>query len=73
MATRVVTTNPAGHTISVWDEDFTIWQVAEIYSEFYQDIDTFITDDTFPTGFYIRCYRDNRDYDTSDLFQIKWH
>ena len=69
MKTRVVTTNPAGHTISIYPDELTAYQIADKYMEFYDDIDIWHVEETTPPMWLIKCYKDNRD---PDLYQIKW-
>ena len=69
MKTRVVTTNPAGHTVSVFDGMLTAYQVADNYIEFYDDIDIFHIEDTIPNMWLLKCHNAGKD---PDLYQIKW-
>ena len=70
MKTRVMTTDPAGHTVSIFDGMLSAYQVADEYMEFYDDIDIFHEDCTIPEGWYIRCYKENHN---PILYQIKWN
>lgn len=55
MATRVLTTKPAGHTVSKFDDDLTSDQVAEVYREFYDSVVIIHKDNTIPTCDYLEC------------------
>jgi hypothetical protein len=68
--TRVVTTNPAGHIVSVFDENLTAYQVADKYMEFYDDIEVWHDETTIPDAWYIRCHKLNQ---PSELYRIGWN
>ena len=68
MKTRVVTTNPAGHTVSIFHEQLTAYEIANIYKEFYTRIDVIHEENTIPQGWFIKCYNAGND---PELYQIK--
>jgi hypothetical protein len=69
MKTRVVTTNPAGHTVSIFDGKLSAYQVADIYQEYYRDISIWHEESTIPDAWYLRCFYPDGD---SILYQVKW-
>ena len=68
MKTRVLTTNPAGHVVTLHDGDLTPCQVRDIYKEFYDTVITWTTNDTIPPITYIRCIKKGRE---PELYTIK--
>ena len=75
MPTRVVTTNPAGHTVSIFAEELTAYQVADIYHDYYGAIETWHIEDTIPDGWFMRCSQPKNSPDWTGepiLYQIKW-
>jgi len=69
MKTRVVTTNPAGHVITLHDGNLTPEQVKNIWIEFYDSIEIIHDKLSIPEGYYLQCYKNGRDV---ELYQIKW-
>ena len=69
MKTRVVTTNPAGHTISKFNGMLTAYQVADEYMDYYDDIFIWHIEDTTPSRWLIKCFNEGRD---PELYQVKW-
>ena len=73
MKTRVITTSPAGHTVSSFDGELTDSEVLNVYYKYYERIDVFTTQETIPPCTYIRCYKNDAQasYEESELYQIK--
>ena len=70
--TKVMTTNPAGHTVSKFYENLTAYQIADRYMEFYDDVEIIHEETTTPHCWFIRCHK-NTEGHTPELYQIKWN
>ena len=69
MITRIVTTNPAGHTVSMFKGFKSICDLKLEYEQFYENVAIHYDHDSIPEGIYLICF----DGVKSIWYQVKYH
>ena len=69
MKTRIVTTNPAGHTISLFNEYKSPNELKLEYEKYYENVTIHNDHKSIPEGIYLICFNGVR----SEWYQIKYN
>ena len=69
--TKVITTNPSGHVVSMWSAKLTPEQVANRYTEYYATVLIVSDPDATPPAIFLECYPKGIN-PQKELYQIIW-